>query len=66
MVDGMDEIWRDNWSEKSAIVTFVSVMYFHTTSVHPQGYLTSREWSVSPFHLLRGWDFISEAVMNSQ
>lgn len=51
---------------KRAAVISVGVVYFYITSVHPRGNLTSREWSVSPFPLLRGWGFISEAMMNSR
>lgn len=66
--------WQNGWMEdegmtnqsESAMVISVSVVYFYITSVHPRGNLTSREWSVSPFPSLRGWGFISEAMMNSQ
>lgn len=51
---------------ESAVAISVSVVYFYITSVHPRGNLTSREWSVSPFPSLRGWGFISKAMMNSQ
>lgn len=61
MVDGGMAI-----QSKRAMVISVSVVYFYITSVHPRGNLTSREWSVSPFPLLRGWGFISKAMMNSQ
>lgn len=52
-------------SKRTAVIS-VGVVYFYITSVHPRGNLTSRERSVSPFPLLRGWGFISEAMMNSQ
>lgn len=51
---------------KRVMAISAGVVYFYITSVHPRGNLTSREWSVSPFPLLRGWDFISTSMMNSQ
>lgn len=61
MVDGGTTI-----RSKRAAVISVGFVYFYITSVHPRGNLTSRERSVSPFPLLRGWGFISEAMMNSR
>lgn len=61
MVDGGVTI-----RSRRATVISVSVVYFYITTVHPRGNLTSRERSVSPFPLLRGWGFISKAMMNSQ
>lgn len=61
----MEDGGMTNQSE-SAMAISVSVVYFYITSVHPRGNLTSREWSVSPLLSLRGWGFISEAMMNSQ
>lgn len=64
---GTDGAWRDGYTlSNRAVAISVGVVYFYITSVHPWGNLTSRERSVSPFPLLRGWGFISEAMMNSQ
>ncbi len=65
-MDGwMEDGEMTNQSESTMVIS-VSVVYFYITSVHPRGNLTSREWSVSPFPSLRGWGFISKAMMNSQ
>lgn len=58
--------WRDGYPVQENHGNIRGVVYFYITSVHPWGNLTSRERSVSPFPLLRGWGFISEAMMNSQ
>lgn len=65
-MDGWMEDGEMTNQSKSTMVISASVVYFYITSVHPRGNLTSREWSVSPFPSLRGWGFISKAMMNSQ